>query len=122
MIDSNLDILEGANLYSQFGDERCGFILENSQLVEVNNISNDKQNGFMISADDIIEHVENQNAVATWHTHPNDIANLSFEDSQFMRDWADLTHYILGSDGIRAYKYDDRTQCLICTGVRVLKW
>jgi proteasome lid subunit RPN8/RPN11 len=43
----------------------------------------------------------------TWHTHPGKEAALSQDDYLGFANWPELTHYIVGTDGVRAYRVVD---------------
>lgn len=101
-------------LYSNEGNERCGFIHEPDLVVEVPNVAPDPVYGFMISPAAIIENTEGHNSWATWHTHPNQDANLSAEDYAYMKAWDDMVHFIIGNDGVRAYQFDQNVKVVVC--------
>lgn len=85
--------------------ERCGLVLTDGTVAEVANIHQDPEQGFRIAAAEMLKH---EAALAgTWHTHPGETANLSHEDYAGFSQWPELTHYIIGTDGIRAYRFDD---------------
>jgi proteasome lid subunit RPN8/RPN11 len=90
-----LDKLTGAK-------ERVGFILRSGEIVECKNICPDPENGFEISGKDILAY-DNDDTVASWHTHPDKDANLSVEDHKTFLLWPHLVHYIVGTDGVRGY-------------------
>ncbi len=90
--------LEGEN-------ERVGFILKTGEIVEVENTSIEPKQAFDVSGADIVKYTPI--AVATWHTHPDQDSNLSFEDFQAFLNWPELEHYIIGTDGITKYIVDD---------------
>lgn len=81
--------------------ERVGFILPGDEIVEVENICEDPENGFDVAGADLLKYAEN--AIASWHTHPGQSANLSVEDLNAFRCWPQLAHYIIGTDGVRRY-------------------
>lgn len=85
--------------------ERCGFILRNNTVVETKNVSGNPNESFMIDAKDILAHVDD--AFATWHTHPTTDSRLSGTDYLTFLNWPHLTHYIVGTDGVRAYQVKD---------------
>lgn len=89
------------DFYSPDGPERCGFILDDGSVVEVDNVASDPNLGFDIEVEDLLtfEH----RAVASWHTHPGSDSNLSEADASGFLNWPSLQHYIIGSDGIRCY-------------------
>lgn len=83
------------------GKERCGFVLDNGEIVEVPNVASEPENAFAIDASDIVKW-EGQ-AVATWHTHPRESSNLSNEDYRGFLNYPNLRHYIVGTDGVSSY-------------------
>lgn len=101
------------NYYADEGRERVGFIVPRNDIVEVNNIADNPYDGFLVDAKDITLYTEEKNAVATWHTHPNQSANLSGEDYRIFQMWPELVHFIIGNDGVRAFKFDITLQDII---------
>ncbi len=81
--------------------ERVGFILQTGEVVEVENVCPDPRNGFEVTGDDLIHYVPL--ASATWHTHPGKSKVLSREDYNGFMNYPDLTHFIVGVDGIAKY-------------------
>jgi proteasome lid subunit RPN8/RPN11 len=94
-----LDLLP--DFYADKGPERVGFILDDGSLVEVENEDPNPEQGFSVCAEDLITFGER--AVATWHTHPGASSNLSMLDASAFLCWPDLTHYVIGNDGIKSY-------------------
>ena len=94
-------------LHSKYeGDfERVGFVLPDDVLIEVPNTSNEPKDGFDVSGDDLLLYMDD--AVATWHTHPNSKSNLSVGDFETFLNYAGLRHLIIGSDGITEYYVED---------------
>ena len=85
--------------------ERCGFILKNSEIVEVQNICDTPTEGFIVRAEDIIEHQDN--VTGFWHTHPGATFNLSVDDHLAFLNYPDWDHYIIGENGIRRYTVEN---------------
>jgi proteasome lid subunit RPN8/RPN11 len=54
-----------------------------------------------VAAEDLLKYEDS--AAASWHTHPGRPANLSADDYDAFRMWPSLTHFIIGSDGIKSY-------------------
>lgn len=81
-----------------------GFILPGNKIIEVPNISPSPVDSFMVRGQDVLDHAINGTAIATWHTHPKKDANLTIQDNEMFMNYPDLTHYIVGIDGIRVYK------------------
>lgn len=102
------------NLYSPKGTERVGFIDKNDSLIEVKNASPKPDMGFLVSPEDIEKHCDDpDNVWAVWHTHPGDTSNLSGEDYQTFTAWAEYYHFIVGNDGVRVFKYDEKKHAVI---------
>jgi len=84
--------------------EKCGLVIGN-KLVESSNCHSEPTKGFVIPAEFMLKYEDT--ATGTWHTHPNDKANLSHEDYAGFSQWPDLFHYIIGIDGVRCFKLQD---------------
>lgn len=93
-----------SDFYESSGPERAGFVLTNDRVVEVKNVCGDPENGFEIDPTEILA-VEND-LVGVWHTHPGASSNLSVDDHDGMKNWPHLTHFIIGKDGVRAYRVE----------------
>jgi proteasome lid subunit RPN8/RPN11 len=91
-------------LLSDDTDERCGLVLKSGRIIEVENKHPHPHAAFMIS----VKHLQKykKSVVATWHTHPKSTAALSQDDYLGFSAWHHLTHYIVGTDGVQAYKSD----------------
>lgn len=100
-------------LYSRNGNERCGFVLGDGTIIEVQNVCSNPAEGFDISAEDIILYTEEHGATCTWHTHPNQSSNLSGEDYIMFNAWPNLKHMIVGSDGVKGYQYNLSLKALL---------
>lgn len=87
--------------YSNEGPERCGFILKTGKVIEVDNVSENKNNSFAVLADDIF--LIEDSIAASWHTHPGSSSNLSGEDLVAFQNYPDWKHLIVGLDGISCY-------------------
>lgn len=101
------------SFYYHEGIERVGFVIPENEIVEVKNRSENPLNSFLVSPQDIIEFTETKQAIATWHTHPNQSANLSGEDYKIFKSWPKLIHFIVGNDGVKAFKFDEQLQDII---------
>jgi len=93
--------------YSESGNERGGFITADGSVIEVENVHPNKDDYFMFSCEDL-DKLEDDNVVATFHTHPNKSANLSKEDYDAFVNWEKLLHFIVGKDKISCYKVSER--------------
>lgn len=100
------------NLCSESGDERGGYITSDYKMYEVKNNHPEKSNNFMFSCEDL-EKLEDDNVIATFHTHPNKTSNLSKEDYEAFLNWEKLLHFIIGKDRISCYKVSDRGTVLV---------
>ena len=102
-----------ANLLLKFYEgsrERVGFVLDTGEIVEVENICEDAENGFEVRGSDLMLYIES--AKATWHTHPGESCNPSKGDYQSFLNYPNLDHYIVGKDGIsRHIVVDGRVIC-----------
>lgn len=85
-------------------DERCGFILTDGAVVEAENICLEPSIGFAVSDADLDRYIDD--AVGTWHTHPNGTNILGVDDYAMMRGMPDLIHFIIGAEGVAAYSVD----------------
>jgi proteasome lid subunit RPN8/RPN11 len=83
--------------------ERVGYVLSSGKIVEVPNISNDPENSFDVSGDDILKYAIDGSVIATWHTHPDKSSNLSVDDYTAFKNFPALKHYVIGNDGVRCY-------------------
>lgn len=95
------------DFYSESGNERGGFITKDGFVIEVKNSHPNKEDYFMFSCEDL-DKLDNDNVIATFHTHPNKSANLSKEDYDAFVNWEKLLHFIIGKDKINCYKVSDR--------------
>jgi proteasome lid subunit RPN8/RPN11 len=92
-------------LYLPTGPERCGFVMPDGSLVEVENIAHEPEEGFEMSGEAILEHLET--AIGTWHTHPGETANLSMADYRAFLNFPNWRHFIIGADGIMEFYIED---------------
>lgn len=83
-------------------EERCGLILDGDVIIECKNIHPEPEKGFEIDPEVVLEHLDQLRG--TWHTHPGQKSTLSGEDHICFTQWPALDHYVIGEDGIRAYK------------------
>ena len=86
-------------------EERCGLILVDGTAVQVDNVHPQPQRGFMMRPEVLVKHGDE--LAGTWHTHPGQSATLSQEDYSGFCHWPQLIHYIVGNDGVRAYRVED---------------
>lgn len=83
--------------------EKCGTIQSSGRVLTSKNAAVDPERSFEIPATDMIA----DDVAGTWHTHPGDSANLSHLDYAGFLNWPTLTHYIVGTDGVKAYVVDN---------------
>lgn len=86
-------------------EERCGFILSDGSIVELDNIHPEPTAGFMVSADTVAAYIDE--IKATWHTHPKTSSLLSGEDYQTFLNYEWCEHFVIGPDGVRSYIVKD---------------
>ncbi len=99
------------SFYSDDGIERGGY-LKGNEVIEVENDHINPLEGFSFSCDSL-EMLEDDEVIATFHTHPNGEKNLSKQDCEAFKNWANLLHFIVGKDGISCYKVSERNTILI---------
>lgn len=87
--------------YSDEGPERCGLVLDDGSVIELQNVAAQPEEAFEISDEDLIQYEEH--TVASWHTHPGQTSQLSFDDYEGFLMWPDLKHHIIGNDGLTIY-------------------
>lgn len=90
------------NFYEDSGPERCGFILDDGQIIEVENKHELPTEGFEIDSQEILNYLPEIKGI--WHTHPGGTEVLSGADKSYMMFWPDVDHYVVGKRGIRIYK------------------
>jgi len=81
--------------------ERVGAITETGEIVEVPNIAPEPKDTFDVSVEDL--RIFDDEATATWHTHPNGSSNLSVNDYEAFLNWPHLKHYVIGEEGVRCF-------------------
>lgn len=86
-------------------EERCGFVLTDDEVVQLDNIHPDPTKGFEIDPKETLHYIDRLCGI--WHTHPGSASVLSGEDKLCMEYWPDLSHYIVGEDGVREYVVED---------------
>lgn len=86
-------------------EERCGFILNDGTILEVQNIHPEPESGFEIDPQETLRYINELAGV--WHTHPKAPSVLSGDDKLYMEQWPQLSHYVIGNDGMREYRIED---------------
>ena len=100
MLESSL-----LSFYSNSGPERGGIITRPGP-VECKNISDNPTESYEMSYEDM-DKLDNADTFGTFHTHPNESGNLSYDDYQSFMAYPALQHYIIGKDGVHTYKVVD---------------
>ena len=77
-------------------DERCGLILKDGSIVEIENVADDKTDSYRMNPSAVLPFVQNDMVAGTWHTHPGGTPNLSGADQDGFLSWPDLEHSIVG--------------------------
>lgn len=98
---------EGATL------ERCGIVLKSGRVLDAENVHENPAKGFMIDPKFLRKHLNSM--AGTWHTHPGQSSQLSQDDYLGFAQWPGYTHYIIGTDGVRAYVADEEGMVSECT-------
>jgi len=89
--------------------ERCGFILKSGEIVEVDNISEDPQNGFEVSEKDFEKYYSE--TAASWHSHTDDFANLSLSDYYTFLNLPEWDHWVISKN--KCVKFSVKSNCVI---------
>lgn len=77
-------------------EERCGFILTDGVCVEIENVAEDKEAGYVMEPQAAMALVKTGEVIGTWHTHPNAAPDLSGDDYKGFLSWPDMKHLIIG--------------------------
>lgn len=85
--------------------EKIGVVLSDNSIVTLTNMHDDKANGALLSSEDLFTYFFSGDfeTVATWHTHVDTTSDLSGEDYATFLMYPNLTHYIVGTDGVKKY-------------------
>lgn len=86
-------------LHQPNGPERCGVILDDGSILELDNLHPSPTHGFMMPA----EALNSSNVTATWHTHPTTGPNLSVDDYRAFMAFPLLRHYVVAASEIWCY-------------------
>lgn len=76
--------------------ERCGLILKDETILELQNIANDPITSYEIDPVAALPLLTSDIVAGTWHTHPFHEPNLSGEDYAGFLGWPELKHHIIG--------------------------
>jgi proteasome lid subunit RPN8/RPN11 len=77
-------------------------VLKSGEVIELRNIAADPLLAFDVDGRDMIAHEED--AVATWHTHPFGKSEMSADDMIGFLMWPHLLHYVISPEGVRCYR------------------
>lgn len=83
-------------LHNPNGPERCGVILTDGSILELDNIHPDPNNGFAMDP----TLLDTTGVVASWHTHPTTGPNLSIADFKAFKSYPHLLHYVVAETEI----------------------
>jgi proteasome lid subunit RPN8/RPN11 len=88
--------------------ERCGLLLTDDSVVELENLANDPVLGYIMDPLQVLPYLTEGRIKGTWHTHPNGSATLSGEDLKGFAGWPQFLHYVIGRKGegveVRCYR------------------
>lgn len=76
-------------------------ILSDGKIIETANVAGDPLEAFEIPDAELLLYEDE--AIASWHTHPGVSSQLSFDDFEGFLMWPQLKHYIVGNDGVACY-------------------
>lgn len=85
--------------------ERCGLILKDDTIVEVNNVALVPEQSYEMDPIAVLHYLPYVRG--TWHTHPTGTPVLSGADYQGFLLWPDLEHVIVSPAGIKRYRVVD---------------
>lgn len=81
------------------GVERGGFVLADGKVVECKNIAADPTSTYQMSDTDLCKYADD--AVAIWHTHPDDETLLSVDDHNCFVQWPGYYFGLISEKGVR---------------------
>lgn len=76
--------------------ERCGLVLQDGSIVEIENIAPDTTVAYEMNPEQLLPYLEAGTIAATWHTHPDSDPTLSGADHEGFLMWPDFGHCIIG--------------------------
>lgn len=100
MLESSL-----LSFYNNSGPERGGIITRLGPT-ECKNTSENPSESYEMSFEDM-DKLDSSDTLGTFHTHPNESANLTYDDYETFMAYPGLKHYIIGKDGVRVYAVVD---------------
>lgn len=77
-------------------EERCGLVLKDGTLIEIENVAEEKTDGYDMNPLAVLPFLEKDLIAETWHTHPGGDPNLSGEDYSGFLAYPELVHNIIG--------------------------
>jgi proteasome lid subunit RPN8/RPN11 len=87
--------------------EICGLIDVYGHIHLVENVHAEPEKGYRMDAVAALRLLNDQDITATVHTHPKGDSNLSQEDYAGFSLWPELTHYVVGHDGVTKYWFEN---------------
>lgn len=93
--------LDWLTFLGTWSTERCGFVLNSGEIVELPNTHSDPEYSFSISQEDAQPYLGNIKAI--WHTHCTKDYNLSMEDYENFLEHPDFHHLIISHAGVAEY-------------------
>lgn len=79
-------------------EELCGYITESGQVVQLENLAENKETSFSIDVTKLPGDV-----AILWHSHPSNLDNLSVDDYLNFLQFPDYTHRIYAKDSYADY-------------------
>lgn len=90
--------------YYEGEQERCGIIIEGA-IFETPNVHPEPTEGFEIDPSVVVRYSDQISGI--WHTHPSGSSVLSGADKSYMEMWPEVSHFVVGLDGITEYKVEN---------------
>lgn len=91
--------------------ERCGLVLRDGTVVEIQNIAQDPKDTYEMCPLELLPHVQADAIAETWHTHPQSDPALSGADYEGFLAWPHFVHNIIGRRNgevlVLRYKVED---------------
>lgn len=97
--------------YKDKTTEIGGFVKKNGEVVVCENVHPNPIDNVAFSIGDL-KRLEQDDVLATFHTHLGG-KNLSHEDYLAFRNWCEIYHLIIGADGVRCYKVNERGNVVV---------
>lgn len=94
-------------------EEVCGFITEDFQIVEIDNVSSDPMHGFVMNQHQMMEALGVHKILATFHSHPGGRPWPSATDSENMtflyQQGCPWRYLIAVTAGVYEFRHRDRS-------------